>query len=395
MKKLCKLSLHATDNPVKQLGYFDVTSSVNYGGTKSGLGDRGGFGDGYGCGGNACGQALVPSSGIAGATVDVETVAVTKALVADRRRQGKKEDYNERAHVSECGAATVEDEERVVHSDNMATRTQKDKEGWSEYEVTRRCTEYVLLEVKIMEPALPMFTVPRVDAKVMLHLRLGRVRDGYIEAMDFHKLDLGEVTVKWLSVGETELEGWTRSLKALDAQQWKESDYKEECALIDVKKAIVPVETVPASAKVMRMVSLYKVKLDSAKILDKYLTRLQKSVYVLKQAPREPGMLSVFVDDYTVSYVHVDDYTVFTTSLEWKVEFFRAFGEKWLCSLVRLNCNMIMYSSKLHKIVAVSTTEGELITLSECARDVEYVVNLLSEFYLVTSPMTIHGDNHA
>ncbi|KAK3248253.1 hypothetical protein CYMTET_42274 [Cymbomonas tetramitiformis] len=351
MKKLCKLSLHATDNPVKQLGYFDVTSSVNYGGTKSGLGDRGGFGDGYGCG---------------GATVDVETVAVTKALVADRRRQGKKvqytgevlsyswvcgifnhgeeeeecvqEDYNERAHVSECGAATVEDEERVVHSDNMATRTQKDKEGWSEYEVTRRCTEYVLLEGVIpgtLWPVSPLylgqFTVPRVDAKVMLHLRLGRVRDGYIEAMDFHKLDLG----------------------------WKESDYKEECALIDVKKAIVPVETVPASAKVMRMVSLYKVKLDSAKILDKYLTRCvvcgngQQQHGVYYQEVYAPStqisalrilirlglvlvyMLAFVLDVITyllnVSYVHVDDYTVFTTSLEWKVEFFRAFGEKWLC----------------------------------------------------------------
>eukprot|EP00854_Cymbomonas_tetramitiformis_P015977 gene15977-biopygen16478 len=219
--------------------------------------------------------------------------------------------------------------------------------------------------------------------------------------------------------------------KGPGALEWQESDHKEECALIDVKQAILPVETAPAGEKVMRMVAVYKAKLDSAGVLTERKTRwvvcsngqqhgvhyedvyapctqlstlriliqlslvlgllafsldvitcflngeldvdtpmyvswpnartvrgvlygiLQKSVYGLKQAPRiwyktskefvlaydhrlrvsnidpclfyiwQPGTLVVFV------YVHVDDYTVFTSSVQWKVEFFRVFSEKW------------------------------------------------------------------
>ncbi|KAK3279430.1 hypothetical protein CYMTET_12685 [Cymbomonas tetramitiformis] len=469
-----------------------------------------------------------------------------------------------------------------------------------------------------------------------------------------------EEKVTGLPVGVTEPKGWVQLVNGPDSVQWQESDHKEECALIDVKKAILPVETVPAGEKVMRMTAVYKAKLDSAGQLTERKTRwvvcgngqqhgvhyedvyapctqlstlriliqlslvlgllafaldvitcflngkldvdvplyvswpnarivrgvrygiLQKSVYGLKQAPRiwyktseefllaydhrirvsnidpclfyiwQPGTLVVFV------YVHVDDYTVFTSSVEWKVEFFREFSAKWpskdkgplvellgmsmtfsdyglvrecqisqvgliqrmlerysmqdcnpcmtpmeprlslmpvdseekleklpyvnlvmelmwlarcsrpdiltavcylarfshcygqehwqhlkrvlrylkgtihVCltmqcsspasltaelivtaytdadhaadkvtrrsvtgSLVRLNGSTVMYSSKLQKTVAVSTAEAELIALSECARDVEYVVNLLTEFSPVKLPVTIHGDNHA
>ncbi|KAK3233246.1 hypothetical protein CYMTET_56452 [Cymbomonas tetramitiformis] len=103
-----------------------------------------------------------------------------------------------------------------------------------------------------------------------------------------------EEKVTWLPVGVTEPKGWVQLLKAPDTMQWKKSDHKEECALINVKKAIVPVETVPEGAEVMRMVAVYK-----------------------------PGTLVGFV------YLHVDDYTMFTSSVEWKVKFFRVFGEKW------------------------------------------------------------------
>ncbi|KAK3276045.1 hypothetical protein CYMTET_15860 [Cymbomonas tetramitiformis] len=234
-----------------------------------------------------------------------------------------------------------------------------------------------------------------------------------------------------LPVGVTEPKGWVQLVNGPDSVQWQESDHREECVLIDVKQAILPVETVPAGEKVMRMVAVYKAKLDSAGALTERKTRwavcgngqqhgvhyedvyapctqlstlriliqlslvlglvafsldvitcflngeldvdtpmyvswpnawtiqgvlygiLQKSVYGLKQAPRiwyktskefllaydhrlrmsnidpclfyiwQPGTLVVFV------YVHVDDYTVFTSSVEWKVEFFRAFSEKW------------------------------------------------------------------
>ncbi|KAK3280891.1 hypothetical protein CYMTET_11293 [Cymbomonas tetramitiformis] len=409
-----------------------------------------------------------------------------------------------------------------------------------------------------------------------------------------------EEKVTGLPVGVTEPKGWVQLVNGPDSVQWQESDKKEECALIDVKKAILPVETVPAGEKVMRMTAVYKAKLDSAGQLTERKTRWvvcgngqqhgvhYEDVYapctqlstlrILIQltlvlgllafamdviacflngqldvdVPLYPGTLVVFV------YVHVDDYTVFTSSVEWKVEFFRGFSAKWpskdkgplvellgmsmtfsdyglvrecqisqvgliqrmlerysmqdcnpcmtpmeprlslmpvdseekleklpyvnlvmelmwlarcsrpdiltavcylarfphcygqehwqhlkrvlrylkgtihVCltmqcssptslnaelvvtaytdadhaadkvtrrsvtgSLVRLNGSTVMYSSKLQKTVAVSTAEAELIALSECARDVEYVVNLLTEFSPVKLPVTIHGDNHA
>ncbi|KAK3260032.1 hypothetical protein CYMTET_30997 [Cymbomonas tetramitiformis] len=250
-------------------------------------------------------------------------------------------------------------------------------------------------------------------------------------AREDHVLPYQEEKVMGLPVGVTEPKGWVQLVNGPDSVQWQESDHKEECALIDVKKAILPVETVPAGEKVMRMVAVYTAKLDSAGELTERKTRwvvcgngqqhgvhyedvyapctqlstlriliqlslvlglsafaldvitcflngeldvdvplyvswpnartvrgvrygiLQKSVYGLKQAPRiwyktskefllaydhrirvsnidpclfyiwQPGTLVVFV------YVHVDDYTVFTSSVEWKVEFFRAFSAKW------------------------------------------------------------------
>ncbi|KAK3245759.1 hypothetical protein CYMTET_44693 [Cymbomonas tetramitiformis] len=76
-----------------------------------------------------------------------------------------------------------------------------------------------------------------------------------------------------LPVGVTEPKGWVQLVNGPDSVQWQESDHKEECALIDVKKAILPVETVPAGEKVMRMVAVYKAKLDCAGELTKRKTR--------------------------------------------------------------------------------------------------------------------------
>ncbi|KAK3259563.1 hypothetical protein CYMTET_31444 [Cymbomonas tetramitiformis] len=109
-----------------------------------------------------------------------------------------------------------------------------------------------------------------------------------------------EEKVTGLPVGVTEPKGWVQLVNGPDSVQWQESDHKEECAFIDVKKAILPVETVPAGEKVMRMVAVYKAKLDSAGQLTERKTSwpnartvrgvrygiLQKSVYGLKQAPR-------------------------------------------------------------------------------------------------------------
>ncbi|KAK3287699.1 hypothetical protein CYMTET_4796 [Cymbomonas tetramitiformis] len=129
MKKLFKLTVNMNEDPVKQLGYFgDVMSSVaNYGGARLDpttvevlvtamavaampieysqvvadmskerrpsfdmLVQRSEY-----FFVNVVQQSLVPSSGIVGATVDGETVAVARALVADRRRQGEEKKVND------------------------------------------------------------------------------------------------------------------------------------------------------------------------------------------------------------------------------------------------------------------------------------------------------------
>ncbi len=52
-----------------------------------------------------------------------------------------------------------------------------------------------------------------------------------------------------------------------------ESDKNEECALIDVKKAIKPVPELPAGVKAVPMKAIYKAKLDTANVLDKRKSR--------------------------------------------------------------------------------------------------------------------------
>ncbi|KAK3237114.1 hypothetical protein CYMTET_52780 [Cymbomonas tetramitiformis] len=129
MKKLCKLTVNATEDPVKQLGYYvDVMSSiVSYGGARLDsttvevlvtalavapmpveyaqvvadlskerrpsldiLVQR--TAHFYV---NVVQQSLVPLSGIVGGTVDEETVAVARALVADRSRQNEEKKFND------------------------------------------------------------------------------------------------------------------------------------------------------------------------------------------------------------------------------------------------------------------------------------------------------------
>ncbi|KAK3238280.1 heat shock protein 90-associated, partial [Cymbomonas tetramitiformis] len=129
MKKLCKLTVNVNEDPVKQLGYFgDVMSSVaNYGGARLDpitvevlvtamavaampieysqvvadmskerrpsfdmLVQRSEY-----FFVNVVQQSLVPSSSIVGATVDGKTVAVVRALVADRRRQSEEKKVND------------------------------------------------------------------------------------------------------------------------------------------------------------------------------------------------------------------------------------------------------------------------------------------------------------
>ncbi|KAK3263376.1 hypothetical protein CYMTET_27813 [Cymbomonas tetramitiformis] len=471
---------------------------------------------------------------------------------------------------------------------------------------------------------------------------------------------LAAVQQQWMPNGVSCPKTWRQLVNAPDAVQWQASDYKEECALIDVKHAIVPVKNLPAGVKPLGMKAVYKAKFDAANVLTErksrwvvcgnkqthgvnyeevyspctqlntlrillqlglilgllsftmdvitcflngdldldnplfvrwpdgrmvrgtYFGRLAKSVYGLKQAPRvwyftlkrwillydamlavsnidpclfyicRPNELIVFI------YIHVDNFLILTSSEAWKDNFFTSFNSTypsvdegvlsdilgmrmtfrdaglvrecrmsqhglihrilkrygmtdcnpalspmepklslmpadpqepalsypyanlamelmWLArctrpdiltavcymarfmhcfdathwqhllrmlrylkgtiddcltlqcsspashtavleisaysdadhaadkvtrrsvtgSLVRLNGSTVMYSSKLQKTVAVSTADGELVALSETAREIEHVVNLLSEFAPVKLPVVLHGDNHA
>ncbi|KAK3255437.1 hypothetical protein CYMTET_35377 [Cymbomonas tetramitiformis] len=49
--------------------------------------------------------------------------------------------------------------------------------------------------------------------------------------------------------------------------QWQESDKKEEAALIDLKRAIVPMQRLPPGATALGMKAIYKPKIDSANVL--------------------------------------------------------------------------------------------------------------------------------
>eukprot|EP00854_Cymbomonas_tetramitiformis_P034065 gene34065-biopygen9256 len=471
---------------------------------------------------------------------------------------------------------------------------------------------------------------------------------------------LAAVQQQWLPNGVTCPKNWPQLVSAPDAVQWQASDYKEECALIDVKHAIVPVKSLPAGVKSLGMKAVYKPKFDAANVLTErksrwvvfgnkqthgvnyeevyslctqlntlriliqlslilgllaftmdvvtcflngdldldaplfvrwpdnrlvrgtYFGRLAKSVYGLKQAPRvwyftlkrwllqyhtmlavsniDPCLFYIFRPNELIVfiYIHVDNFLILTSSETWKNNFFTSFNSTypsvdegvltdilgmrmtfrdaglvrecrmsqqglihrilerygmsdcnpalspmepklsltpadpqetaadypyanlatelmWLArctrpdiltavcymarfmhcfnathwqhllrilrylkgtvddcltlqcsspashiaeleisayldadhaadkvtrrsvtgSLVRLNGSTVMYSSKLQRTIAVSTADGELVALSETARDIEHVINLLSEFAPVKLPVVLHGDNHA
>eukprot|EP00854_Cymbomonas_tetramitiformis_P022753 gene22753-biopygen23521 len=57
------------------------------------------------------------------------------------------------------------------------------------------------------------------------------------------------------------------------AGEWRASDTKEECALIDVKRAIVPVKSLPAGVKSLGMKAIYKLKFDAANVLTERKSR--------------------------------------------------------------------------------------------------------------------------
>ncbi|KAK3267553.1 hypothetical protein CYMTET_23899 [Cymbomonas tetramitiformis] len=90
---------------------------------------------------------------------------------------------------------------------------------------------------------------------------------------------------QWLPIGVTAPRNWAELLAAPDVKEWLESDNNEECALIDVKRAIRPVSALPAGVKALPMKAVYKPKLDTANLLDK-----RKSRWVVLGNKQEHGV---------------------------------------------------------------------------------------------------------
>ncbi|KAK3238921.1 hypothetical protein CYMTET_51111 [Cymbomonas tetramitiformis] len=78
---------------------------------------------------------------------------------------------------------------------------------------------------------------------------------------------------QWLPNGVTSPKNWPQLVNATDAEQWLASDKKEECALIDVKRAIVPVAKLPAGVKPLGMKVVYKLKFDAANVVTERKSR--------------------------------------------------------------------------------------------------------------------------
>jgi hypothetical protein len=62
-------------------------------------------------------------------------------------------------------------------------------------------------------------------------------------------------------------------------------------------------------------------------------------------------------------------------------------------TLTFLNGSLISYTSNKQKTVALSSTESELMGVTEAAREVQYFRHLLGEFAQVESPSRIHSDS--
>ncbi|KAK3233019.1 hypothetical protein CYMTET_56663 [Cymbomonas tetramitiformis] len=75
---------------------------------------------------------------------------------------------------------------------------------------------------------------------------------------------------QWLSPGVTKPKCWAKVLSA-DTQHWQESDKKE--ALIDLKRAIVPVQRLPPGVTALGMKAIYKPKIDFANVLTERQSR--------------------------------------------------------------------------------------------------------------------------
>ncbi|KAK3249786.1 hypothetical protein CYMTET_40803 [Cymbomonas tetramitiformis] len=84
---------------------------------------------------------------------------------------------------------------------------------------------------------------------------------------------LAAVQQQCLPNGVTSPRNWPQLVNAPDAEEWRASDKKEECALIDVKQAIVPVKSLPAGVKALGMKAIYKPKFDAANVLTKHKSR--------------------------------------------------------------------------------------------------------------------------
>eukprot|EP00854_Cymbomonas_tetramitiformis_P034157 gene34157-biopygen16791 len=144
------------------------------------------------------------------------------------------------------------------------------------------------------------------------------------------------VQAKWLPHGVTAPKNWPQLLNAPDTVEWK-----EECALIDVKRAIVPVENLPADPQEPTPDRPYANLVMELMWLVRYLKGTVSDECLTFQCSSPASHTAELVLTGYSDADHAAD----------KVTRRSVTG-----SLVRLNGNTVMFSSKLQKTVARTKT---------------------------------------
>ncbi|KAK3258310.1 hypothetical protein CYMTET_32639 [Cymbomonas tetramitiformis] len=255
-----------------------------------------------------------------------------------------------------------------------------------------------------------------------------------------------------LPAGATEPKNYSQVLTAPDVVEWLESIQNELEALVQIKRALLMMkeEDVPPGVKLLDMslvlklssvrivIALalnlglvgYHMDVDTAflnSVLDEDLyvqlprgleyggcrcAKLLKAMYGLKQAGKEwfdpsdafimgygskmqrsevePCMYFIKdVDIMVIILAYANDYLVATDDKTWYDTFVTQFHSRYSCRDMG-TLDLVM---GIGKSVSLSTTEAEIIALSEGAREIKYILNVLDSLVNIHRPVPMYCDN--